>query len=219
MRRRGQTLCDRCDKREKLYERIEHAWLSRFRSWAFYPSVHDKAIHQCNAQGKKVFRDRARPDFLFLLPDRPYDVLVECDEREHVGNSPLCEMGRLYDIQESIRAAQGVTRRNLLVVRFNADAENQEDLMHELWRTLTQVITRGVTWGDDMEMPVWLYALVGYTDRRVRKYKYQGIEFQKQPEWVEDDNAPKPPAFRKIEYEFWDQPDRETGGLQKVAKV
>ena len=89
--------------------------------------------------------------------------------------------------------------------------------METLWETLNQVITRGVTWDDNMELPVWLYALIGYTDRRIRKYKYQGITF-KQEQKFEEVFVNKP-VFRSIKFEFWGGADRETGGMIKAVAL
>jgi hypothetical protein len=87
--------------------------------------------------------------------------------------------------------------------------------MKELWRTLNTVITSGVTWETEMELPVWLYALVGYTDRRIRKYKYQGIDFKANP--VFDVDNTELPDLTPIQTEFWDKTDWQTGGLQIAA--
>ena len=202
MKRRGQTQCNSCSLRKLKVLRIEEAWLLRFEAWGFFPSLHDKAIHQCSLNAtKRVFQDLSRPDYLFLLTDREYDVLLECDENQHVGLEPLCEMSRLYNIHESICKSRGCIRK-LIVVRFNPDAKDQNGLMETLWQLLSLLIRKGVDCDSTIDFPVWLFALVGYSERRLRAYKYQGLEFQDKPifeEIVEDK-----PIFESIKHEFWE---------------
>lgn len=179
------------------------------------PSVADKAIHQC-VNGNRTFKDRSRSDFLFNLPGSDYDDLVECDEREHVGLTPLCEMSRLHTIQESLRALLQADTRKLIVIRFKADASDADHLMKTLWTALIQVISVGVEWGGDVDHPVWLHALIGYSDRRIRKYKYQGITFNEQKVFVV---LYEIPDMEPITKEFWDQTNYVTNTLQQVSKI
>lgn len=47
-------------------------------------------------------------------------VLLECDERQHAGYTPECEVVRMLDVQAALSAEDA--SRKLLWVRFNPDA-------------------------------------------------------------------------------------------------
>lgn len=93
---RGRRICGYCEGRKLGVQRIEHAWQEVFKSWGFYATLKDKVIYVCNEdETKQYLVNRFRPDWLFLLFNCHFNVLVECDECEHCGVSVECEYSRM----------------------------------------------------------------------------------------------------------------------------
>jgi hypothetical protein len=86
--------------------------LYQFLTSAGYSPDRETVVQFCGQGSKKL----ARIDFTIYKPDRI--VAVECDEREHNGESVLCEVTRMLDV-----AAQHRLRSDLPLhfIRFNPD--------------------------------------------------------------------------------------------------
>ena len=177
---RGRRICGYCEGRKLGVQRIEHAWQEVFKSWGFYATLKDKVIYVCNEDEtnlKAYLVNRFRPDWLFLLIQCLFDVLVECDECEHCGVSAECEYSRMYSIWEALCKANG-TNKKLVVIRFNPQKTNDEDAMKTLWQTLTYVFQHLSTQPWISETPVYLFATIGYSERRIRYFKRYDENFK-----------------------------------------
>lgn len=167
--KQGRINCGFCEGRQLGVQRIEHAWQEVFKAWDFHASLVDKAIHVCDEE-KRHLINRFRPDWLFLLHDCEFDVLLECDECEHCGISVECEYTRMYAIWDSLCKAKR-TNRKLVVVRFNPQKTNDEDGMKTLFGTLKYVFEHLSKDSWASQLPVYLFATIGFSERRVRLFK------------------------------------------------
>ena len=163
----GITKCKGCDDKISHICRLETFWLEKFKSWGYFPSVHDKTIASriCTRQTMR------RPDFLFILgKERKFDLLVECDENSHGSILPSCEMTRLQDIHSALFSNHQCATRFLYVIRFNPNAKNTQQLEKELHTTITQVVHNGnVSLNDDRGI-ILHPNLLGYSLKRKQEY-------------------------------------------------
>ena len=164
-RRKGSKMCARCTGFINKQERHEYVWLEKFKSWGFFPSVHDKII---KASDCKVVNKR-RVDYLFITDDSsPHNILCECDEQSHRGIAIECEMKRLQEVCDQIFANTCVIKP-LLVIRFNPDSV--DDIEDELYEAMCAAFKGSINVEFD-DRGICIFKLIGYSSKRKSKYKH-----------------------------------------------
>lgn len=173
-----ERLCEGCEVRNygQNLMRIEIQFLEKFKSWGFFPSVHDKTIRDSSCKIIKEHNsdklNRKRIEFYFqTLRTFPYDVLVECDENCHNGYDITCEYGRLEDLCDQLTANRGFIKP-LVIIRFNPFSK-LKDLDAQLKRLMERAFAGEFKVDDDRGFEV--VALLGYSEKRLQKYEENDV--------------------------------------------
>lgn len=162
-KKRGLTVCARCQTFQDNRQRVEHEWLEKIESWGYHPSVHDRVVKSSDCS----VINRRRADYMFLTEDSfPYHIVVECDENNHSGTAVACEMGRLEEIHDQLIGNTAAVKP-IAVVRFNPLART--DPGDELKDAL-DFLFKGTYIVNDIR-GVNLYKVIGYSRTRLRVYE------------------------------------------------
>lgn len=115
-----------------------------------------------------------RPDGLMIINTDKGTVkfILEVDEDEHKGNTPECELSRLYEIQDRDNDA-------IYVLRYNPDAKDalEEDKLDDLAERILEIISKDYV--KALESINLIHVeYIGYSSKRINNLKDTELKMQ-----------------------------------------
>ena len=112
----------------------------------------DKILKGSNCNTKR------RPD-LVISSTKDLVIIIECDENQHQGYIPTCEMGRMDEILDELKGTRTI------FIRWNADycknngirlCKTRDDRLNELKKLILDLINKK-NWEEDYTMVYYMY--------------------------------------------------------------
>ena len=117
-----------------------------------YINLKDKILKGTSCDTKR------RPD-LMISSTEELVIIIECDEKQHRGYDPSCEMGRMDEILDELKGSRAI------FIRWNPDycknngvrlCKTRDDRLNEL-KDLIFNLTNKKNWNDDYTMVYYMY--------------------------------------------------------------
>ena len=150
------TSCRNCYKKITGYSsRIEKQmveYLKKNNNIQPYIMSKDKIIKGSDCNTKR------RPD-LIIGSNNELIIIVDCDEKQHIGYNPSCEMGRMDEILDELKNTRTI------IIRWNPDIcknngkklkKNREERLIELENLIIQLINKK-DWDNQYTMIYYMY--------------------------------------------------------------